>query len=310
MRTSPHLLLAFGFLLALGLVLQVACGSSATRSQPDAPAVANEDGLAPGQGGASAGAGGGGGGNPGQGGAGALAGASGGSGGVSTSGSGGLAGGPASGGAAGTAGAGGTTSTNCYDSSGSIVASAKACAIDSDCVQVQLPSCCPGGLVIGLNKSAHCTFDVPGCAGTNCPPATMQAEDGNTVVSGNGRIQVGCFSGKCSTFVSWLDAGIAFDVRVDEPVLCDGLVCRTGERCCSQGCSVCVPEALDCSTVVCGQDGGGYASYPSDCIDSPSCTYTFCNSGRSCYRCSHSVLASPCTTISISATGERMFCCP
>jgi hypothetical protein len=215
------------------------------------------------------------------------------------------------GGTSGSAGAGGTTSTNCYDTGGSILPSAKACASDSDCVQVQLPSCCPGGLVIGLNKSAHCTFTVPGCAGTNCPPASRQAEDGNTV-TGNGRIQVGCFSGKCSTFVSGLDAGTAVDVLVDEPVSCGGADCRTGERCCSAGCSVCVPEALDCSAVVCGQDGGGYASYPSDCWSSPSCAYTFCSSGqpRNCYRCSQSVLASPCTTISISVTGERMFCCP
>jgi hypothetical protein len=102
------------------------------------------------------------------------------------------------------------------------------------------------------------------------------------------------------------------DASDDISITCGTKTCGSDERCCSNGCNVCVPQTLTCSLVACSPDDGGYEVYPTDCGQSASCDVQFCGGSRPphCYRCDNSVLAAPCTTVSFNPSIGNIFCCP
>jgi len=107
----------------------------------------------------------------------------------------------------GTAGVGGASSSStevsCYDSSGAIATTAKACTLASDCKQAVRPTCCSPLMEVGLAKSSSCILPAPSCVYLACPTYTNQpeqAEDGNNTVQG-GTVGLECVSGQCMTFV-------------------------------------------------------------------------------------------------------------
>jgi hypothetical protein len=90
---------------------------------------------------------------------------------------------------------------------------------------------------------------------------------------------------------------------------CGSVTCAPSETCCSSGCNACVPQSASCAVVACS-DGGVYDPYPSDCSHRPSGDTTFCGGSRPRnYICTSSVLTTPCTSVSVGASGG-VFCCP
>ena len=132
---------------------------------------------------------------------------------------------------------------------------------------------------------------------------------GSVAAGGTGGIATGGRGGAGGA----VDGGTGATLDAGSSALCGDQTCAVGERCCDSGCSVCVPEAVSCSVVVCSGDEGVYDPYPSGCFHSPSCDEQFCGFGRppQCYRCRQAVLASPCVTFAIdNDLVDSIFCCP
>jgi hypothetical protein len=196
----------------------------------------------------------------------------------------------------GAVGFGGTGGNPCLDTSGGIVATAKACSSASDCTLTTVPGCCHDQTV-GLAKSASCTFasvlcDLP------CPAVlTLYGEDGSTASALNGTFTVACRASQCTSHVSSLggvggagggiggttSSGGAGSARTE---------CRSQSDCPSPNSQTCIGpyDAYRCGPLFPGQGRV-------DCTDDSQCgTGQICREAAGWLGLDGLVCAAPCTT--------------
>jgi hypothetical protein len=162
------------------------------------------------------------------------------------------------------------------------------------------------GGVTGSGGSVDAALDAHVCVITDvyCPYGYVLDAYGCSVCApgGSGGSGSGGSSGKGG-------AGGTLDVAQDGVVACGSTTCAVGEYCCNAACNLCAPMGYSCIQE-CGMDAG-------QDVDSNGCKAIPSNDSLRCggsrpphyYACEMTMLAAPCTILSIGDI-VNTFCCP